>query len=217
MVGVEGFAALAVSLAVVAATLGASLAAAYLAVLRTARRARAEVDGRDRRALVLGMRLGLNGEIAPAYRERLERAAALLGAGAVAEVVLLGGRTGRDGLSEAEAGRGCLAARGVPAKRIRTEDTSRHTLENLARYRASFGMGGAPVVLVTSRAHLGRAGLMARGLGIAHEPCAAEAAWRSTPASLASILVEAFYMHWYLSGRTFARLTRNRAMLRRIG
>ncbi|HEX8375719.1 MAG TPA: ElyC/SanA/YdcF family protein, partial [Geminicoccaceae bacterium] len=99
---------------------------------------------------------------------------------------------------------------------IATEDTSRHTLENLLRYRAAFG-GGGRVVLVTSRAHLARAGLMARDLGIEHELCAAEPVWRATPAALASALAEAAFTHWYVVGRAFARLTRNRRMLARIG
>jgi uncharacterized SAM-binding protein YcdF (DUF218 family) len=73
------------------------------------------------------------------------------------------------------------------------------------------------VVLVTSRRHLARAGRMARDLGIEHEPCAAEDGWRPTPAALASALAEAFYVHWYLAGRAFARLTRDRRMLARLG
>ena len=217
MVGTDGFATMMVSLAVAAATLGVSLALAFAWVLLTARRSGAGADGRGRRALVPGMRLGAGGGITPAYRERLDRAASLLTAGTVADIVLLGGRTGRDGPSEAEAGRAYLLARGLPAARIATEDTSRHTLENLLRYRAAFGGGGRRVVLVTSRAHLARAGLMARDLGIEHELCAAEPVWRATPAALASALAEAAFTHWYVVGRAFARATRNRRMLARIG
>lgn len=217
MVGLDGLATMLVSLAAIVATLGASLAWALVWTLRVARRTRAGVDGKGRRVIVLGRRLAPGNAVAAAYRERLDRAAALLAGGTAAEVVVLGGRTSRDGPSEAEAGRAYLRDRGAPADRIAIEDTSRHTLENLIRYRAAFGTDGAPVVLVTSRAHLARAGLTARGLGIPHEPCAAEAVWRWTPGELASLLVEGFYVHWYLAGRTFARVTRNRAMLGRIG
>jgi uncharacterized SAM-binding protein YcdF (DUF218 family) len=196
--------------------MGASLAAAYLLVLRAARRARAGADGpgpagpRARDAARGGRRDRAG------VPQRLERAAALVEAGAAADVVVLGGRTGRHGPSEAEAGSAYLVARGVPAGRIATEDTSRHTLENLLRYRAAFGADGR-VVLVTSRSHLARAGLMARDLGIGHDLCAAEPAWRTTPAALASVLGEAFFAHWYVVGRIYARLTRDRRMLARLG
>jgi hypothetical protein len=37
-----------------------------------------------------------------------------------------------------------------------------------------------------------------------------------TPSEAARLLREAFLLHWYVVGRGFARLTRNRAMLARI-
>lgn len=205
------------SAAVAAASLGVSLAFALGNVLLAARRAGTDGEGAAR-ILVLGVRLGPDGTPGPAYRARLERAAALLERLPGAEVVVLGGTTRRGLPSEAGAGRRHLVERlGVPPGRVRTESSSRHTLENLRHYRSDVGVDGTPVILVTSRHHLARAGLMARGLGIDHALCAAEPAWHPRPAVLAPLLREAFFLHWYVVGRTFARLTRHRGMLARIG
>jgi hypothetical protein len=67
-------------------------------------------------------------------------------------------------------------------------------------------------VLVTSRFHLARASMMARGLGIQHSLCAAEdQPWVCWP-----MLQEAFLIHWYVTGRTVARLIGSTRMLARI-
>ena len=220
--GGDGLAMLALSLAVAALSGGVSVALALAHVRRVAARTPAHADPADERGapgriLVLGVRLGRDGRPGPLYRARLDRARRLLAAHPGAEVVLLGGRT-RPGLpSEAQAGRDHLRAHGVPDAAIRTEAESRHTLENLRLYRDGFSRDGARqtgrVVLVTSRFHLARAGLMAETLGIAHRLCAAEAEWRAVPGAL---LREALLVHWFLVGRTYCRLTRHERMLARI-
>ena len=69
---------------------------------------------------------------------------------------------------------------------------------------------------MTSRFHVARASLMARHLGLPHLLCAAEDRLRPTPSAALRLLREALFLHWYVVGRGFARLTGNRAMLARI-
>src|SRR5262249_13047826 len=149
-----------------------------------------------RRILVLGMRLDADGRPRPAYQARLNRAFVLWSQAPSGHVVVLGGRTARCVQSEAAAGAAMLRANGVPSDHILVEDRSRHTLENLLLYRERMaaGVNGRPL-LVTSRFHLARSSLLAAGLGIAHDPCAAE------PSSLPSLrhvplmLFEAVLLH----------------------
>ena len=65
-------------------------------------------------------------------------------------------------------------------------------------------------MLVTSRFHLARSSLLATGLGIAHTRCAAEDSRLPALGDLARMLVEALLIHWYVTGRCFARLIGNK-------
>jgi uncharacterized SAM-binding protein YcdF (DUF218 family) len=163
------------------------------------------------------MRLNGSGDIGPCYQARLNRALALWRRSPHSQVVILGGVTTPGTRSEAIAGAACLREQGVPAEAIETEDRSRHTLENLLFYRERRSPDEAELpVLVTSRFHMARSSLLATGLGIAHGRCAAEtsrlAGFRYWP----HMLFEALLIHWYITGRTFARLTRNQRMAARI-
>jgi len=205
---------LGLSCLVIAASLGTSLLLALAYVLRLGATAPATA-ARAGRVLVLGMRLEADGAPTAVYRQRLDRALALLQAAPDALVFLLGGQTGA-GPSEAEAGRAYLRARGLAAERTRIEDGSRHTLENLRHYRAHFPPCRERPVLITSRFHLARAVLMAQGLGLEVIPCAAEARWSATLSGLPRLLWEATLVHWYITGRSFSRCTGNRRMAARI-
>jgi len=211
-VGRDGYGTLALSCAVIIASLGVSLAAVFWHVARVAATA-SDAPPLRPRILVLGMQLK-GGAIAPAYRRRLERGLALWRAEPAAEIVVLGGRRAGGPRSEAEAGRDWLLGAGVPPRRIALEEGSRHTLENLRAYREAFPP--APALLVTNRFHLARSALMARGLGITHLPCAAEAEFRASPLEVLRLAKEAFLVHWYLAGRSYARWTGNRRMTARI-
>ena len=215
-VGADGVAMLALSGLVLLVTGGATLLAVFFCVLRIALATPANASGATR-ILVLGYRLAADGQPARPFRERLERAAALFAASPQAVLFVLGGRT-RPGLpSEAEAGAACLRAGGVPAERLRREDRSRHTLENLRHYRAAFPAGPEErVLLVTSRFHLARAGAMARGLSLNCTPCAAEASAASVLRRPGRLLMEAFLLHWYAVGNCFSRWTGNQRLLARI-
>ncbi len=162
------------------------------------------------------MRLDAAGGPGPDYQTRLRRAAALWTRDKTTEIVVLGGRTAADQPSEAASGALFLRACDVATRAILLEDRSRHTLENLMLYRARFATATDPVVLVTSRFHLARSTILAAGLAIAHVPCAAERACRPLLRHLPLMLFEAALIHWYITGRSFARLTGNRRMAARI-
>lgn len=166
--------------------------------------------------MVLGMRLD-RGRVAPPYAARLERARTLATEHPAVPLLLLGGRTDASGISEAEAGRDHLAARGVAVERIQLEDRSRHTLENLQNARRLLRQQGwSEVVLVTSRTHLARAATIARGLGLQVRPCAAEAHYDRGTAGRGELAREAFLVHWYWVGRRWSEWTRNQKSLARI-
>jgi len=214
LVGLDGFAMLALSLAVAAASGGLTIAAACAHAFAVARRSLP--SGAGNAVLVLGMR-SRRGVPERAYRVRLDRALALGRSNPAARIIVLGGRTTEGQPSEAEIGRRYLIANGFPAERISIEDRSRHTLENLQEYRAAFPHPSAELpLLVTSRFHLARAALLARGLGIEHVPCAAEERPCWAVRDMLLLAREAFFIHWYVVGRTYTRLSGNWRMAARI-
>ncbi len=201
-----------ISTLVIALTGGLSLLPVWLRVIRVGRDTAPRLTD-ARVVLVPGVRLH-QGEIGADFLCRLERAAALHAEGA-APLVLLGGVTGRAAVSEAAKGRDYLRARGVADDAMQLEERSRHTLENLRHARVLLG-DATPVIIVSNRYHLARLGVMAAGLGLDHRLCAAETDWRWSPALVGHLLREAFYIHWYLTGSRWARLTRDRASQVRI-
>jgi uncharacterized SAM-binding protein YcdF (DUF218 family) len=215
-VGTDGFAMLALSCLVIVCSSGFSLLVALLFVLRVGWTTPADYP-RAFRILVLGYQLPADGQPAWVYRQRLERAWALLSASPTSQLFLLGGCARRDVMSEAAAGAIYLQTLGVPAERLCCEERSRHTLENLRLYRDAFPSGPVEAtVLVSSRFHLARAGLMAAGLGLRCRLCAAEAKSAAILNQPGRVLIEAFFVHWYLVGCCFSRWTGNARMLSRV-
>jgi len=201
-----------ISTLVITLTGGISLLPVLRRVIRVGRDTATHLT-ESRAVLVPGVRLQ-RGEIGADFRCRLERAAALHADGA-APLVLLGGITGSAVVSEAAKGHDYLRARGVADGAMQLEENSRHTLENLRHARALLG-DATPVTIISNRYHLARLGVMAAGLGLDHRLCAAEADWRWSPALVGHLLRETFYIHWYLIGSRWARLTRDRASQARI-
>ncbi|MDE2007143.1 MAG: YdcF family protein [Rhodospirillales bacterium] len=221
IVGRDGALTLALAVAVAALGLGIPVLVRMIEVARagwTAPTDAATLGGPipGGHVLVLGARLPRSGRPGRAFRARLARARALRAAHPEAILVLLGGSERPGAITEAEAGRDWLLARGVAPAAIALERRSRHTLENLRCYRAGFAPPDAPAALVSSRCHLARAARMAAGLGVAVRPIAAETA-RAAALHPWALPREAFLLHWYAVGARFAALTGNRAMLARIG
>jgi uncharacterized SAM-binding protein YcdF (DUF218 family) len=214
-VGVDGMMMLLLSNVVILMTGGISLWWQWHRAYRIARQSPISVPP-STYYLVPGMRLQ-NGRVAPAYAQRLTRAAKLLRQHPQGKILVLGGVTGTEGISEAQAGKDFLLAAGVPEVNILTEDTSRHTLENLQRARAILGAAlQNRSVLITSRFHLARCHALSGGLGIPHDLCAAEDAFSMNLRSLTRLLGEAYYLHWYIVGKTLSTWLANRRMLDKI-
>jgi uncharacterized SAM-binding protein YcdF (DUF218 family) len=215
-IGPDGFAMLGLSGAIMLLSLGTSFLLALAYVLRIAFRTPSDQSS-PHRIIVLGMRLNGSGGLDPGYQARLERALALWRQSELARIVILGGVTTHGFSSEATAGAACLLEKDVRRDAIETEDRSRHTLENLLLYRERYPPGQAELtVLVTSRFHMARSSLLAVGLGIAHRRCAAEARRSAALRYLPHMLFEALLIHWYITGRSFARITSNQRMTDRI-
>lgn len=125
------------------------------------RGARAEV------AVVLGAAV-LWDRPSPVLVERLRHALALYREGRVEKILVTGGRSPEDQISEAEAGRRWLMAGGVPEADILMEDASRTTQENLAMAMPvleAAGLGSA--LIVSDPIHMRRAMALAARQGLA--------------------------------------------------
>lgn len=162
--------------------------------------------------LVLGLQLR-DGAVTESYSRRLERARGLFMAGCAPRIVLLGGRAEHGaGVSEAAAGRDYLIHKGVPARNLMLEDRSRNTLENLRHGRALLATGDR-VTVISSRAHLARCQALAAVLGLDYQLCAAESRWTWDTSSLSALVKESLHLHWYYTGRWWARITADPELL----
>lgn len=215
-VGSDGLAMFALSTLLIVATGGLTYALAMLQVIRDAAR-RNDILRDGTWIVVLGMQLPENGVPGPEYQERLDHAAALLADPRQTRIAVLGGVT-RPGLpSEADSGKNYLVRhRGIGAERVLCERRSHHTLENLRFYRDGSPNQEWPLALVTSRYHMARACLLARGLGLTVHPAPSDRGLCAVRRVFSRLPWEGLLIHWYVVGRTFARVTRNAAMVKRI-
>jgi len=215
-IGRDGLAMFALSALLIVATGGLTYAFAMSRVVRDAtRRQKVLPDGTP--IVVLGVQLSEDGSPVLEFQERLDHGAALLARANHGEIVVLGGVTRPASPSEADVGGDYLIRRhDVAAERIQRERRSHHTLENLRFYRYGPANLERPVALVTSRYHMARACLMARGLGLAVLPSPSDRGPRGALRILGRLPWEALLIHWYVVGSTFARITGNDRMAKRI-
>jgi uncharacterized SAM-binding protein YcdF (DUF218 family) len=150
-------------------------------------------------ALVLGAAV-LGDVPSPVFEERLRHAAALHRAGRVGRIVLTGGRSPEDDLTEAEAGRRWLIADGIPASAMLIEERSRTTLENFlfsAPILAENGIG--TVLVVSDPIHMRRAMEVAERIGLSAEPSPTETSrYQSLATQIPFVLRETWFMAQYL-------------------
>ncbi|WP_187770716.1 YdcF family protein [Cognatilysobacter lacus] len=184
-------------------------------VVRTARRARcAPHEGSH---LLLFGKHSPQGRVDGDFAARLDRAAILWREHPTRRFVLLGGGAVGE-LTEAEVAQRELVARGLsPDAPLQLESRSRDTLQNLRNARHM--LGGAVrgrVILLSSRYHLARCGLIARQLGFDVELCAAENSLPLGPGTLLRLVGEAAYICWADIGTRWARFTHNDRMLARV-
>jgi uncharacterized SAM-binding protein YcdF (DUF218 family) len=151
------------------------------------------------------------------YRLRLLKAAELMRQRPDRRLLLLGGGASADRISESAAGERFIFTSGIEASRMSREEQSQNTLENLRHARDLLLEGlDEPVALISNRYHLARIHTMAESLGIRHQLCAAEShfslSWRLLP----RLLIEAWYILWFLTGKRWARLIHSQRMLDRV-
>ena len=168
--------------------------------------------------LVLGRRL--EGDcLTPVFEARLAHAEALWRQGFAPRIFVAGGTTGNAVLSEAEAGRNWLVARGVPEAAILLEDRSQHTLENLFNVRHHLrAEGWRTLLMVSDPLHLTRARATALGLDL-EVSCSPAPDAPPGPGSLAwwrRVALEGFLLHWYHTGMFYSRLIRSKQQLGRV-
>lgn len=169
--------------------------------------------------LVFGKRL-IQGQPDGDYRDRLATAHALIQSQqAIKLAILLGGNTAQGGTpSEARAGLLFLEQIGhVDPVRIRLEEDSTNTLENLRNARALLRDEQIDTcLLLSNRYHLARCATIASSLGMAHETVPAENNIPIGAGFLFRVVLEALWLTWFQTGKTWARLTRNQRMLKRV-
>jgi uncharacterized SAM-binding protein YcdF (DUF218 family) len=171
----------------------------------------------DSHILVFGHRLSPSGELSANYRQRLDRAAHCLQQYSGVTVLLLGGITRCGAPSEAASGKLYLCRMGNGAERIYTEDRSQHTLDNLRQALPLLMVERErPLVLLSNRYHLARTLAFARRMGLDARVCAAEDRRPLDPRACCEYLREAYYLHWYMTGERWARLTGNQRTLARL-
>ena len=176
-----GIAVIALIAAVVAAALtkdpwfiavvgSAGLVATYLGFVLTSFLLYAFVYGRIRPGAdaIVALGSGLRGSrVPPLLASRLNRAAALyqaeVAAGNQPVLITSGGRGPGENVAEAVAMADYLIEHGIPAERIRREDRSTNTEQNL-RFSKELAGEGSRMVVVTNNFHVLRAATLARHL-----------------------------------------------------
>lgn len=214
-IGGDGWFTLLLSTAIIIISGGLTLIWQGSVVLRHAYRSTSELHDRIELILVPGMQL-VHDMPSYDYRLRLQRAYALYRRHG-APLLLMGGHTGNNLITEALAGRQSLLKEGVTADAMMLEDSSRNTLENLRNAREQLrSVNIKRIALVSNRYHLARCKALASGLGMTPQLCAAEGVNRLPLKLWPRLLLEAYYLHWYHTGKIWSRLTRNRHNLARI-
>jgi uncharacterized SAM-binding protein YcdF (DUF218 family) len=166
------------ALAAGGATLAASLALAAFGLHDTA-------SSREEALIVLGA--GIHGRTVTAVlAARLDQALDYHQRNPEALIVVAGGQGPQEEISEAEAMRDYLLARGLPDELIMTEDQSTSTAENFANAKSLLDQlltPGYRVTFVSNEFHVFRASLIARGTGLEATHLHANTLWYVQPSS----------------------------------
>lgn len=212
-IGWDGMAMLALSVLWIAVTAGWAFFWALWTVIAVGKRAQTSApEGAP--LVVFGVCLAGSTTPNALYKQRLRRAMLLQ----PRATLVLGGNTHlASPCSEASAGREWLIAHGVAKAQLYIEDKSTNTLENLYGVRQFINEHGVSTPsLISNRFHLARCSLMASGIGIEHNLCAAEDNFNGTPSVLMNLFIEAFFINAYWVGRWFSSTFKHQGMLKRI-
>ncbi len=207
LLDLNGLTTLIISIFVIALSLGVTYFLILIQVFKVARKS-SYLCGATDLVIVHGIKLTRN-KIGGDFTVRLNRALDLHHQNQ-ALILLLGGYLGSNNISEAEAGRQYLLGQGVKQNSILTEDQSRHTLENLYEARKLIrNLDLKYCSLLSNRYHLARVAAFARGMNMDVTLVAAEKNFNFTVSKLGRFLAEAFYLHWYYTGKYWSHATNN--------
>jgi len=174
--------------------------------------------------LLFGLALKQNKSL-PEYHQRIDAAVETLQLTQPKVLVFQGGVTGQNTLTEAVVGKQyfeTVLEKSTLVKvtefEIVLEDRSISTLENLKFTREFLQSKNLPLesVLITNRYHLYRCQVMAENLGFKVEFIPAETEWVWDAKQLSKLILEAFFLHWYQTGKFVSQLIKNERMLNRI-
>ncbi|MFK5984659.1 MAG: YdcF family protein [Pseudomonadota bacterium] len=189
-------------------SLGISLLWSLIKVLLMAKLSTIEPRSTDFKfILVAGIKLE-NNKPGSDFILRLKRALVLFNNNPQ-QLLILGGVTNNNTISEAEVGADFLHAKNVEKKYILIEGCSRHSLENLINARKLIGDSSS--LIISNRYHLYRISSLAAGLKLNIYPIAAEQQFKISVKSLLNCLSEAYFVHWYFAGKFWVFISRNKA------
>lgn len=156
--------------------------------------------------VVLGTRVGPDGQPSPALARRVARGASLFHEGLADRLILCGG-LGRHPPAEAHVMRDLAVAAGVPETAIVLEEASRTTLENAVNAAGIMGeRGWRDALLVTDALHLPRSLLAFRVVGVRARGRSAGRPWRGPFPSLWRFAAyELAALPWYVGQLTIGR------------
>ena len=124
-------------------------------------------DARPADAIVVLGAAQYNGRPSPLFQARLDHAVELYKRGIAPWLILTGGMTAGDRVTEAAAGRAYVIAQGVPESALLSEDQGRTTRESIENVRAVFAAHSLKTaVFVSDPTHLYRVLLLASDDGI---------------------------------------------------
>lgn len=213
--GLDGWVTLLISTLVITLTCCLTLLWQLRVVWRYAKYSSTELPEGAELVLIPGMLL-VHGQVNHDYLLRLQRGICLY-MRHKPRVMLMGGFTGSNPISEARSGYDYLVSNGVSSEDLLLEERSRNTLENLKNSREQLRNANITyIALVSNRYHLARCLTLARGLGMNIKACAAEENSYFSLRMWPRLLLEAYYLHWYHTGKVWSRLTKNRHSLSRI-
>jgi uncharacterized SAM-binding protein YcdF (DUF218 family) len=139
-------------------------------------------------------------------------------------ILLQGGITGGNTFSEAQAGQAYLfnSPKFIREQSHLTalilEDNSINTLENLKHTREYLQQENLPlkVTLISNRYHLLRCSIMAENMGFSTVYLPAEKEWHLNLTQVYKVLLEAFFLNWYCTGKFVSQLLNNHRILNKI-
>lgn len=152
---------------------------------------------------IVALGSGLRGSrVPPLLASRLDRAAALyraeVAAGNQPVLITSGGRGPGEDVAEAVAMADYLVGQGIPAERIRREDRSTNTVQNL-RFSKELAGDGARMVVVTNNFHVLRAATVARHLRLDAEVVGSPTARYYLPSAMLREFVAILARYPYLN------------------